>query len=195
MAKKIRINDELYGKMTMSGFDCWKLDNKKCFTINKKEQEVLVEIGILYNTYLRYELDLMPEEIKKIYEANPEKLKKKEAIEAQQQQKELYQKLLIDNIKIIEKNIEEAALRKREEMMEDQTEESFARILGKDKAKRIFAAKTREEKLESLQLKRMRVMQDCVEITCICDWFSPSGGFSIFPDLGVEMLYVDSMSI
>jgi len=96
---------------------------------------------------------------------------------------------------IVEKNMEEAALRKREEMIENQTEESFARILGKDKAKRVFAAKTREEKLESIQLKRMRVMQDCIEITCTCDWFSPSGGFSIFPDLGVEMLYVDCMSI
>lgn len=195
MAKKIKIEDELYGRMIMSGVDCWKLDNKKYLTINGKEQEVLVEIAILYNTYLRYEMNLMPEEIKKIYEANPEKLKKAEALEAQKEQKELYQRLIIDNIEIIEKNIEEAALRKREEMMENQTEESFARILGKDKAKRVFAAKTREEKLESLQLKRMRVMKDCVEITCTCDWFSPSGGFSIFPDLGVEMLYVDSMSI
>lgn len=193
MAKKLKIEDEVYGKMTLSGFDCWKLENKSLFTINKKAQEVIVEIQIMYNTWLRYELNLMPDEIKAIYEQNPEKLKKEEAIEANQKQKELFQKLLIDNIKIVEKNMEEAALRKREEMMENQTEESFARILGKDKAKRVFAAKTREEKLESIQLKRMRVMQDCIEITCTCDWFSPSGGFTIFPDLGVEMLYVDCM--
>lgn len=193
MAKKLKIEDEVYGKMTLSGFDCWKLENKSLFTINKKAQEVIVEIQIMYNTWLRYELNLMPDEIKAIYEQNPEKLKKEETIEANQKQKELFQKLLIDNIKIVEKNMEEAALRKREEMMENQTEESFARILGKDKAKRVFVAKTREEKLESIQLKRMRVMQDCIEITCTCDWFSPSGGFTIFPDLGVEMLYVDCM--
>ena len=195
MAKKLKIEDEVYGKMTLSGFDCWKLENKRLFTINKKTQEVIVEIQIMYNTWLRYELNLMSDEIKAIYEQNPEKLKKEEAIEANHRQKELFQKLIIDNINIVEKNMEEAALRKREEMMENQTEESFARILGKDKAKRVFAAKTREEKLESIQLKRMRVMQDCIEITCTCDWFSPSGGFSIFPDLGVEMLYVDCMSI
>lgn len=195
MAKKLKIEDEVYGKMTLSGFDCWKLENKSLFTINKKTQEVIVEIQIMYNTWLRYELNLMSDEIKAIYEQNPEKLKKEEAIEANHRQKELFQKLIIDNINIVEKNMEEAALRKREEMMENQTEESFARILGKDKAKRVFAAKTREEKLESIQLKRMRVMQDCIEITCTCDWFSPSGGFSIFPDLGVEMLYVDCMSI
>lgn len=195
MAKKLKIEDEVYGKMTLSGFDCWKLENKSLFTINKKTQEVIVEIQIMYNTWLRYELNLMSDEIKAIYEQNPEKLKKEEAIEANHRQKELFQKLIIDNINIVEKNMEEAALRKREEMMENQTEESFARILGKDKAKRVFAAKTREEKLESIQLKRMRVMQDCIEITCTCDWFSPSGGFAIFPDLGVEMLYVDCMSI
>ena len=195
MAKKLKIEDEVYGKMTLSGFDCWKLEHKRLFTINKKTQEVIVEIQIMYNTWLRYELNLMSDEIKAIYEQNPEKLKKEEAIEANHRQKELFQKLIIDNINIVEKNMEEAALRKREEMMENQTEESFARILGKDKAKRVFAAKTREEKLESIQLKRMRVMQDCIEITCTCDWFSPSGGFSIFPDLGGEMLYVDCMSI
>ena len=137
MAKKLKIEDEVYGKMTLSGFDCWKLENKSLFTINKKTQEVIVEIQIMYNTWLRYELNLMSDEIKAIYEQNPEKLKKEEAIEANHRQKELFQKLIIDNINIVEKNMEEAALRKREEMMENQTEESFAKILGKDKAKRV----------------------------------------------------------
>lgn len=195
MAKKLKIEDEVYGKMTLIDEEYWRLDNKIDINLNGTVHQVKVEIEIYDDTYIRYEYNLMPEPVKRFYDEHPEEIEKEEAIEANQKQKELFQKLIIDNIEIVEKNMEEAALRKREEMMENQTEESFARLLGKDKAKRVFAAKTREEKLESIQLKRMMILQDRIEITCTCDWFSPSGGFSIFPDLGVEMLYVDCMSI
>lgn len=195
MAKKLKIEDEVYGKMTLIDEEYWRLDNKIDINLNGTVHQVKVEINVCNIVYLKYEYGLMPEPVKKLYEAHPDKLGKEISIEVNNKQKELFKRLLMDNLAIVEKNMEEAALRKREEMMENQTEESFARILGKDKAKRVFAAKTREEKLESIQLKRMRVMQDCIEITCTCDWFSPSGGFSIFPDLGVEMLYVDCMSI
>lgn len=107
----------------------------------------------------------------------------------------MYCENILNKDKKLSKNIEEAALRKREEILEGQTEESFAKIVGKEKAKCCFAAKTREEKLASLELKRMRIFKDCIEITCTCDWFKPSGGFSVFEDGSVEMLYVDSMSI
>lgn len=195
MAKKLKIEDEVYGKMTLIDEEYWRLDNKIDINLNGTVHQVKVEIEIYDDTYIRYEYNLMPEPVKKYYDEHPLELEKEETIEAEKKQKELFQTLIINNIKTIEHNMEEAALRKREEMMENQTEESFARILGKDKAKRVFAAKTREEKLESIQLKRMMVLQDRIEITCTCDWFSPSGGFAIFPDLEVEMLYVDSMSI
>lgn len=194
MAKRFKIDDELYGKMTLIDEEYWKLDNGVEITLNGKVNQVKVEIEIYDSTYLRYENNLMPEPVKRYYEEHPEELEKEEAIEAEQRQKGLFKKLLLDNLKVIEKNMEEAALRKREEMMENQTEESFAKILGKDKAKRVFAAETREEKLESIKLKRIMILQDRIEIACTCDWFSPSGGFVVFEELDVEMVYVDSMS-
>ncbi|NOW11698.1 hypothetical protein DFH84_003587 [Clostridium saccharobutylicum] len=69
-------------------------------------------------------------------------------------------------------------------------------MVGKEKAKRVFEAETREEKLASLELIRLRVLVDTIEITCRCDWFEfLGGGFVIFPDGSVEMFDIDSMSI
>lgn len=194
MAKRLKINDELYGNMTLIDEEYWKLDKGVEIILSGKSNQVKVEIEIYDSTYLRYEYNLMPEPVKRYYEQHPEEMEKEEAIEAEQKQKVLFKKLLIDNLEAIEKNMEEAALRKREEMMENQTEVSFAKILGKDKAKRVFSAKTREEKLESIKLKKIMVMRDRIEIACTCDWFSPSGGFVVFEELDVEMVYIDSMS-
>ena len=66
----------------------------------------------------------------------------------------------------------------------------------KEKAQRLLAAKTREEKLVSLQPKKLKVLNDTIEITCTCDWYKLSGGFIVFIEDGsVEMVFVDCMSI
>lgn len=72
---------------------------------------------------------------------------------------------------------------------------SYDIFVGLSQEHGLFNAKTREEKLESLVLKRMRIMQDTIEITCTCGWYKPSGGFAVFEDGSVEMLFVDCMNI
>lgn len=194
MAKKVFI-DDFYGKITMKDEDHWLLDNKLVFDINGMNQDVSVEVDIIYIKYELFRYKLFDKELIEFLKSNPDIVHAKEAKEVKSLQKELYKKYLIDGIKQTCHNIEEAALVKREEMMEDETEESFAKIVGKEKAKRVFEAKTREEKLSSLKLKKLRVFKNQIEITCTCDWFKPSGGLVIFKDGSVEMFYVDSMSI
>lgn len=194
MAKKT-IVDNLYGKITLKNEDYWLLNDKLKIRIINKNMLVNVEIDVFDIKYEKFLLGAYEEELMQYFTNNPQKIKKEEAEKIKNQQKELYKKYLIDNLEKTVNNIEEAALKKRKEMIENQTLESFSRIVGKEKAQRVFNAKTREEKLESLELKKLRVMSDTIEITCACDWFKPSGGFVIFSDGSVEMLYVDSMSI
>ncbi|WPC39560.1 hypothetical protein [Clostridium sp. JS66] len=193
MAKKT-FNDEVYGKITYKE-DYWLLKDRVTFKINNKENIAKAEIDIYNSIYENFNMGLMSEGLVKFHRENPELLRADEAEKVKNGQKALYKKYLIDNIDKTSYNIEEAALRKREEMLEDETEKTFSEIVGKEKAKRIFQARTREEKLASLELKRLRVFKDSIEIECKCDWFSPSGGFVIFSDGNVEMFYIDSMSI
>lgn len=193
MAKKT-FNDEVYGKITYKE-DYWLLKDELKFTINNREMLVKAEIDVINTLYEKFNLRLLSDGLMKFHEENPELLESENAKKVKSQQKELYKKYFIDKINETCSNIEEAALQKREESIEDETEETFTKIVGKEKAKKVFEAKTREEKLASLELKRLRVFQDQIEITCTCDWFKPSGGFVIFKDGSVEMLYIDSMSI
>ena len=165
------------------------------FKICNKDIQVKPEIEIYNIIYEEFTMGLMSEKIEQFHRDNPELLNADEAEKIKKEQKGFYQKYLIDDLNKICYNIEEAALRKREELLEGENEESFSEIVGKEKAKRVFSDKTREEKLDSLELKRLRVQKDKIEIICKCDWFSPSGGFVIFGDGSVEMFYVDSMSI
>ena len=193
MSKKT-INDSFYGEITYKeGY--WSVKNGLNFKIIDREMNVKVEIDICNTMYEKFNMGLLSEELMKFHRENPQLLRSEEAEKVKKQQKELFKNYLIDNMDKTVHNIEEAALEKRQEMLEGQTEESFSRIVGKEKAKRVFAAKTREEKLDSLELKRLRIMIDTIEITCTCDWFEPSGGSTIFPDGSVEMFFVDSMSI
>lgn len=194
MAKKT-IVDNLYGKITLKNEDYWLLNDKLKVKVVNKDILVNVEIDVFDIKYEKFLLGLYEEELMQYFRNNPQKIKSEEVEKIKKQQKELYKKYLVDNIAKTVNNIEEAALEKRAEMIEGETVESFSRIVGKEKAQRVFDAKTREEKLESLELKRLRVMSDNIEITCTCDWFKPSGGFVIFQDGSVEMFYVDSMSI
>lgn len=189
-----KISNNTFGEMTFNE-DYWKVSERQNININGIIQSVKLEIDIIYIKYEKYRLGLMLEELRQYYSEHKEKLEIEKATQVLKKQEEIYQKLFIQEQGKLSHEIEEAALRKREEILEGQTEESFAKIVGKEKAKRCFVARTREEKLASLELKRMRIFKDCIEITCTCDWFKPSGGFSVFEDGSVEMLYVDSMSI
>lgn len=193
MGKKTIIS-EVYGKITYYE-DYWKLTEKKVFIIANRDNSFVVEIDVNYPLYEEFKLKLLPQGLMEHYSKNMQLLEIESANKIAESQQKLFNLCFEDKTLQICRNIEEAALRKREEILEGQTEESFAKIVGKEKAKRCFAAKTREEKLASLELKRMRIFKDCIEITCTCDWFKPSGGFSIFEDGSVEMLYVDNMSI
>ncbi|NMM62457.1 hypothetical protein HBE96_07085 [Clostridium sp. P21] len=193
MAKKT-FNDEVYGKITYKE-DYWLLKDRVTFKINNKETIVNAEVDVYNSIYENFNMGLMSEGLMKFHKENPELLRADEAEKIKSEQKLLYKKYLIENIDKTSYNIEEAALRKREEMLEDETEKTFSEIVGKEKAKRIFQARTREEKLASLELKRLRVFKDSIEIECKCDWFSPLGGFVIFSGGSIEMFYIDSMSI
>jgi len=192
MAKRT-IENQVYGEMTYKE-DYWVLKDKMCIEIAKKKYEIVVELDVNYPLYEEFKLKLLPEGLMKHYSENTELLEVAEAEKVFKMQERLF--LMYSEVKKNEvcNNLEEAALKKREEILEGQTVESFSKIVGKEKAKRCFAAKTREEKLASLELKKMRIFKDCIEIKCTCDWFKPSGGFSIFEDGSVEMVYVDSLS-
>lgn len=193
MSNKKIVND-IFGELTFCE-DYWKVKKKQNICINGMVQKVELEIDIVYIKYEKYRLGLMIEELREYYSEHQEKLEIESATQLIKKQEEIYENFLKKEQDKFSNKIEEAALRKREEILAGQTEESFAKIVGKEKAKRCFAAQTREEKLASLELKRMRIFKDCIEITCTCDWFKPSGGFSVFEDGSVEMLFVDSMSI
>ncbi len=193
MVKKT-FNDEIYGKVTYKE-DYWLLKDRVTFKINNKEIIAKAEIDVYNSIYENFNMGLMSEGLIKFHKKNPELLRADEAEKIKNQQKALYKKYIIDNIDKTSYKIEESALGKREEMLEDENEKTFSEIVGKEKAKRVFQARTREEKLASLELKRLRVFKDSIEIQCKCDWFSPSGGFVIFSDGSIEMFYIDSMSI
>ncbi|WP_238900456.1 hypothetical protein [Clostridium sp. YIM B02500] len=194
MAKKT-INDELYGKITYKG-GYWQLKDGIKLKINNNEMTIATEISVYSMIYEEFNMGLLSEELMQFHRDNPQLLNADKAEKTKKEQKELYRKHLIENIDKTIYNIEEAALQKREELMEAETEETFSKMVGKEKAKRLFAARTREEKLASLELIRLRVLVDTIQITCKCDWFEfEGGGFVIFSDGNVEMFDIDSMSI
>lgn len=193
MASKT-IKDDLYGKITFNR-EYWKMKDDVILTVNNKQQNIKCEIEVFSIIYERLILGMVDEEEKIFFNENPDVVHADEAQHIKNVQKNLYKRCFVENAEQTAKNIEEAALKKCEECIENETEESFAKYVGKEKAHRLFNAKTREEKLESLVLKRMRIMKDTIEITCTCDWYKPSGGFAIFEDGSVEMLFVDCMSI
>lgn len=193
MAKKT-MHDEIYGQITYkNGY--WELKEKSKIKISNKVELIKVEIEVYDEIYEEYKLGILDSELMKFHKMNPSLLNEEEAESIKNIQKDMYIKYFLSEGYNVSEKIEDAAIRKRDEILEDQTEESFSKIVGKEKAKRVFKAKTREEKLESIVLKKMRIFKDSIEISCTCDWFSPSGGFTIFEDGNVEMFYIDSMNI
>lgn len=80
------------------------------------------------------------------------------------------------------------------EKIQDYNEESFGKLVGKEKAAALFSAKGKEEKLESLKLSVMRVFIDRIEIKCTCDWYKYGGGFIVLENGECLMRQIDSLS-
>lgn len=188
------IHSDIYGKIVYKE-DCWKIKEKLDLKINGKDQIVKGEIDVFSMIYEEKKLGWLDEKQIAFYEEAPYLVNEEKAKKIEEFQKEIFQKVMVFSKEEICRNIEEAALQKREERLQGQTIKNFSRIVGKEKAYNCFAAKTREEKLASIILKKMRVMQDSIEITCNCDWFKPSGGFVIYGDGSVEMKFIDTMRI
>lgn len=188
------IHSDVYGKIVYRE-DCWKIKEPISLLINGKDQMIRGEIDVFNMIYEEKKLGWLDEEKVAFYAEAPYLVNEEKARRIEEFQKEIFQKLMVTLKEESCRNIEEAALRKREERLHGQTIKSFSKIVGKKKAYNCFTAKTREEKLASLVLKKMRVMQDSIEITCKCDWLKPSGGFVIYGDGSVEMKFIDTMRI
>lgn len=196
MRKSVTIDDEVYGKMTLySKENIWKVKDKVGITINGKVCNIEVEISEYNSIYVKQKYGLFNEEITEFHKKHPELLKEDYALECERDQKAIYKHLILDNIDCTCKNIEKAALEKIAEILTDNSEDEYANCVGKEKAHKIYAAKTKEEKLESLVLERMRVFREHIEITCTCDWYNYSGGFLLEENGDVMMLSIDNMSI
>lgn len=196
MAKRIKVKDEVYGTMILDDEnDIWKVKDKVIIPINNQKCKVTVEVDIYDSVYINQKYELFDKEILEFHKKHPELINEEEAIECENDQREIYQKLIVDNLNATVNNIERAALESLDEILKDEPEKYLVSEMGKEKANKLLGAKTKEERLESLVLKRMRVFRDRIEITCTCDWYRHSGGFSINLDGYAVMLSLDSMSI
>lgn len=194
MAKKT-IMDEVYGKITfMDDGYCWKLAQKIEMTIGGKTQEVKMEIQSVSSAYDKIQLGLIPEGVAKlILQSNT--IKEEEILKRKDIQRNLFKNLLIDNIEMLEKNIEAAAVQDLAEVLEDYDEQNLPKHIAKAKALKLLSAKTVEEKLESLQLTKICVFEDRIEIKCKCDWYDCGGGFIIIDNGECMMRPIDCLSI
>lgn len=196
MAKQVKVKDEVYGTMTLdSSGNVWKVKEKIIIPINNHDCEVAVEVDIYNSMYVKQKYELLPKELIEFNKKHPELLKEDYAIECENDQKAIYKKLIIDNLNDTINSMEKAALECLEEILADEPEKYLVGEVGKEKANKLLAAQTKEERLESLVLKRMRVFRDRIEITCTCDWYRHSGGFSINSEGSAVMLSLDCMSI
>ena len=196
MAKQVKVKDEVYGTMTLDNkSNIWKVKDKVIISINNRKCEVVVEIEVYDIMYVKNKYSLLPKEIIEFHKKHPELLKEDYAIECENDQRVIYKKLIIDNLKETVSSIEKAALEGLDEILGDEPEKYLVGEVGKEKANKLLRAKTKEERLESLVLNRMRVFRDRIEITCTCDWYEHSGGFSINSDGYAVMLSLDCMSI
>ena len=188
---KKTIQDDVFGKITYSN-DKWVGKEPVKLTICGNPHDIKIEVESVSSIYDEIKLGITKEDVAKIliesgYYNEDEALKKKT------QQKALYQSVMA-NLAAVEKNIEEAAVQELEEVIQDYNEESFGKLVGKEKAAGLFAAKSREEKLESLKLKVMRVFLDRIEIKCTCDWYKYGGGFIVLESGECIMRQIDSLS-
>ena len=196
MAKQVKIKDEVYGTMVLdTENDIWKVKDKVIIPINNRKCIVTVEVDVYDPVYVNQKYELFDKEILEFHKKHPELLKEDEAIECENTQREIYKKLIVDNLNDTVSSIERAALDALDEIFADEPDKYLVAEVGKGKANKLLSAQNKEERLESLVLKRMRVFIDRIEISCTCDWYRHSGGFSINSDGYAVMLSLDSMGI
>ncbi len=192
MARKTII-DEVYGKITYKE-GCWSAAEKKEMIVGGKKQEFKIEIESVSSTYDKIQLGLLKKEVAEIL-LKSKAINEDTILENKKIQCGLYKNLLVDNIKKIEKNIENAAIYELAEVLQDYDETSLSKVIGKEKAAKLFHANTIDEKLESLQLLEAHVFVDRIEIKCKCDWYKYGGGFIIIESGECMMRPTDCLSI
>lgn len=191
MAKKT-IFDEVYGKITFKeGY--WSLQQKTEMIIIGKQQEVKTEILSFSTVYDKIQLGLFTKEVEGIL-LKSSAFNEEEVLKNKDIQRNLYKNLLIDNINMVEKNIETAAVQELAKVLEDYDEQNLPKHIAKAKALKLLSAKTVEEKLESLQLSLICVFLDRIEIKCKCDWYDSGGGFIIIDNGECMMRPIDCLS-
>ena len=189
---KKTIQDDVFGKITYNDGK-WVGKEPVKFTVCGKTHDIKLEVESVSEIYDEINLGIMDKTIADIIMKNSNVCNEEEALKKKEQQKALYNSIMA-NLSEVEKNIEEAAVQELEEVIQDYNEETFGKKVGKDKAVGLFAASSREEKLESLKLKVMRVFLDRIEIKCTCDWYKYGGGFIVLENGECIMRQLDSLS-
>ncbi|MBR1702955.1 MAG: hypothetical protein IJ716_13570 [Lachnospiraceae bacterium] len=192
MAKKT-IVDEVFGKITYKeGY--WKAADPVVMTIAGRRQEAKLEIVSFSTAYDKIQLGITKKEVAALL-LNTNAVNEAEVLKKKDMQRKLYKDIVIDNLKALETNIENAAVQELSEVLQDYDERSLSKFIGKEKAIKLLSAKTVEEKLESLQLLKIFVFMDCIEIECKCDWYKYGGGFIIIEGGECIMRPIDCLSI
>ena len=168
--------DEVFGKITYRN-GIWVAAEPIRIKVCNSIHEVKVEIESVSKIYDEIQLGLMDKKVAELIINCSNEYNEEKSLREIAKEQDIYKCLFLEKIHEVEKNIEAAALQEFAEMTEDKN--SLEVVFGKEKAKKLLAAKTEAEKLESLQLIVARVFIDRIEIKCKCDWYRQGGGFII----------------
>ena len=188
---KKTIQDDVFGKITYADGK-WVGKDPVRFTICGKTQAIKLEVESVSSIYDKITLGLMKSSVAELL-INSGAYNEEKALKDKEQQKKMF-KSVIEKLPMVEKNIEEAAIQEFDEVIQNYNEESFGKLVGKEKAAGVFAAKSIDAKLESLKLTVMRVFLDRIEIKCTCDWYKFGGGFIVLDGGDCLMRQIDSLS-
>ena len=164
-------------------------------TIAGRRQEAKLEIESVNSIYDEIKLGIMKKEVAEVLMRHTNKYNEEQALQNKAKQQALYMELCVNRIHDIEKNIENAAVQELSEVLQDYDERSLSKFIGKEKAIKLLSAKTVEEKLDSLQLLKILVFMDRIEIECKCDWYKYGGGFIVIEGGECIMRPIDCLSI
>jgi len=188
---KKTIQDGVFGKITYADGK-WVGKDPVKLTICGEPQKIKLEIDSVDSIYDKISLGIMESGVAELL-IKTGHCNEEEALKKKEQQKALFMSMLA-NLSTVEKNIEEAAVQELAEVLQDYDVESFGKMVGKEKSVGLFAAKSKDEKLESLKLTVMRVFLDRVEIKCTCDWYKYGGGFIVLEGGDCLMRPIDSLN-
>ena len=168
--------DEVFGKITYRN-GIWVAAEPIRIKVCNSIHEVKVEIESVSKIYDEIQMGLMDKKVAELIINYSNEYNEEKSLREIAKEQDIYKCLFLEKIHEVEKNIEAAALQEFAEMTEDKN--SLEVVFGKEKTKKLLAAKTEVEKLESLQLTVARVFIDRIEIKCKCDWYRQGGGFII----------------